>query len=106
MLTAVLLTLILLWVLAYTPYFPNLSVPILHFNAVTITLWDVMLVLVVSWLIGILPSPLRQIASLVFLLWILSVLGIFAMFPALSSILVVVLIVTALFELLGGSSFL
>jgi hypothetical protein len=94
MLTAILVILIALWVLGYINIpglvFPN--VVLFNFNGHPITLWNVLILLVVAWAIGILPSPIREIAGILLLLWILSTLGIVAI-AGLSSLLVIAIIV-------------
>ncbi|MGE5041712.1 MAG: hypothetical protein ACM3IJ_02310 [Candidatus Levyibacteriota bacterium] len=94
MIIAIIIILIILWVLGYLPvsglYIPN--IPLITIGAHTVTLWELLILLVVGWAIGILPRPLQAIASVLLLLWILSVFGIFA-FAGLPSILVIIIIV-------------
>ena len=94
MLVAIVIILIILWFLGYAPI-SGLSIP--NFNLITInnhpvTLWQVLILLVVGWAIGILPRPFQLVASVLLLLWILSALGILAI-AGLSSIIVLVIIV-------------
>jgi len=94
MLIAIIIILIVLWLLGYAPIsgisIPNLSLFTINNHAVT--LWEVLILLVIGWAIGILPRPLQAIASVLLLLWILSVLGILAI-SGLSNVLVLVIIV-------------
>jgi hypothetical protein len=86
--------------LGYGP-FTVLHLVLLHFNGLAITLWDVLIFLVFIWLVGILPSPFRQIAVVFILIWVLSLLGIIAI-AGLSNILVIAIIVGVLLYLIGG----
>lgn len=94
MLAAIVVILIILWFLGYAPvsgiYIPNIT--LFTINNHMVTLWEVLILLVVSWAIGILPRPLQAIASVLLLLWALSVLGILAI-AGLSNIIVLVIIV-------------
>jgi hypothetical protein len=82
MLFGILLFLIVLWVLGYIQIpggvIPNIT--IFTLNSVAISLWNILTFLVVIALIGILPSPFREIAAILFVLWVLSLLGIFSIF--------------------------
>jgi hypothetical protein len=94
MIAAILVILIALWVLGYLNLpglvFPNIT--LFSFNGVPITLWNLLILLVIAWAIGVLPSPFRQIAAVMLLLWVLSTLGILAI-AGLSSMLVIAIIV-------------
>jgi hypothetical protein len=94
MLVTIIIILIILWVLGYAPL-SGVSIPdpvLFAINNHPVTLWNVLILAVVSWAIGILPRPLQAVASVLLLLWVLSVLGIFAI-AGLSNILVLVIIV-------------
>ncbi len=102
MIAAIILLLIVLWFLGYIrvggliiPDFPLFVI-----NGQTITLWNLFLFLVILWAIGVLPSPLRQIAAVMLILWILSTVGILAI-AGLSNILVIALIVGLILSLFG-----
>lgn len=104
MLKVILILLIVFWFLGYNPL-KFITIPdktLVYFNGMPITLWKILFLLIVVWLIGILPSPFRQIGSIVVLLWALSMLGILVI-PALSSILAIVIIIGLIFYILGGS---
>ncbi len=93
MLGLIIVILIILWVFGYVNiigFIPDLV--LFNINGQPITLWNLLILAVVSWAISILPSPIREIAAVLLLLWILSVLGILA-FGGLSSLLVVAIIV-------------
>ncbi len=94
MLGAIVLILIVLWFLGYVPI-SGISIPnftIFTVNNHSIGLWQVLILAVIVWAIGILPAPLQTIAGILLLLWILSVLGILAI-AGLSNIIVIVIIV-------------
>lgn len=94
MLIAIIVILIILWFLGYVPItgisIPNLT--IFTINNHPVTLWEILILSVIAWAIGILPRPLQAIASVLLLLWVLSVLGILAI-AGLSNIIVLVIIV-------------
>ncbi|MEK7451110.1 MAG: hypothetical protein AAB662_04200 [Patescibacteria group bacterium] len=93
MLVAIVVILIILWLLGYAPI-SGISVPdfvLFSINNHPITLWNILILAVISWAIGILPRPLQVIASILLILWILSVLGIFALVG--SNILVLIIII-------------
>lgn len=94
--------LIILWFFGYVNVgaFPPLDIELFSINGQPITLWNILILLVVGWAIGILPSPFRQIASVLLILWILSVLGIFAI-AGLSSLLVIAIILGLVASFLG-----
>jgi hypothetical protein len=84
----------ILWFLGYAPI-SGISIPnfvLFTINNHQITLWEVLILLVVSWAIGILPRPFQAVAGILLLLWILSALGILAI-AGLSSVIVLVIIV-------------
>jgi hypothetical protein len=94
MIIAIVIILIILWFLGYAPI-SGISIPnfvLFTINNHPVTLWEILILLVVGWAIGILPRPLQAIASVLLLLWVLSVLGILAI-AGLSNIIVLVIIV-------------
>jgi hypothetical protein len=94
MIIAIVILLAILWFLGYIPI-SGISIPdpiLFTINNHPITLWNILILLVVGWAIGILPRPFQAVASVLLLLWILSVLGILAI-AGLSSIIVLVIIV-------------
>jgi hypothetical protein len=94
MIIAIVVILIILWFLGYAPI-SGISIPnfvLFTINNHPVTLWEILILLVVGWAIGILPRPLQAIASVLLLLWVLSVLGILAI-AGLSNIIVLVIIV-------------
>ncbi len=100
MLKAIIIILIVLWFLGYAPL-SGISIPnfiLFTINNHHITLWDILILGVVSWAIGILPSPLQGIASVLLFLWILSTLGILAI-TGFSNIIVLVIIVALIISI-------
>ncbi len=94
MIVAIVIILIILWFLGYAPI-SGISIPnfvLFTINNHTVTLWEVLILAVVAWAIGILPRPFQAFASVLLLLWVLSVLGILAI-AGLSNIIVLVIIV-------------
>jgi hypothetical protein len=103
MVAAIILVLIILWFLGYVRV-GNLAIPDLQLftlNGHVISLWDLLIFAVIVWAIGVLPSPLRQIAMVALLLWVLATLGILAI-TGLPSIILIALILGLVFFLLGG----
>jgi hypothetical protein len=106
MLTGLFITLIILWFLGYIRI-DGLMIPdltLFSINGQPITLWSILILLVVSWAISILPSPLRQIVAVFLIIWILAVLGIVSLagIPV-ASIVVLAIIVGMIFALLTPS---
>jgi len=93
MLTAIVIILIILWFLGYAPIsginIPDIS--LFTINNHTVTLWELLILMVIGWAIGILPRPFQTIASILLVLWVLSVLGIVAI-AGLPNIIVLVII--------------
>ena len=100
MLIAIVVILVILWFLGYMPLtgitIPNIS--LFAINGHTVTLWELLILLVVAWAISILPRPLQAVASILLVLWILSVLGILAI-TGLSNIIVLVIIIGLIFSI-------
>ena len=102
MLIAVLIILVILWFLGYINI-GSINLPdILLFtiNGQEITLISLLIFAVIVWAVGILPSPLRQIAFVILVIWLLSLFGILAI-GGLQSILVLAVIVGLVLALLG-----
>lgn len=74
---------------------PGLVIPnwvLFSINGHKITLINLLLFLVMTWVTSLLPSPFREIAAVVLVLWVLSILGILAI-SGLANLLVVILII-------------
>lgn len=94
MLIAIVIILIVLWFLGYAPI-SGISIPnvvLFTINNHPVTLWEILILAVIGWAIGILPRPLQLVASVLLLLWVLSALGILAI-TGLPNIIVLVIIV-------------
>lgn len=92
--------LVLFWLLGYI-HIPWLTIPrfpIFEFNGRVISFYDIIIFILIIWAIGILPTPFRQIASALVVLWVLSLLGIIAI-AGLSNLLVIAIIVGVLISL-------
>ena len=96
----IILILILLYFFGYIQI-PGLIIPnplLFSFSGHGITLVNLLIFLVILWAIGILPSPLRQIAMVLVVLWLLSILGIIAI-AGLSHIFVIAIVIGLLISL-------
>lgn len=91
MLIAILLVLILFWFLGYGPL-ETLRFPLIKFFGRTINLWDILIVIAIIALIDILPRPAREVAVVVFIIWLLSLFGVIVV-AGLSNILLIAIIV-------------
>lgn len=107
MITALVIILILLWFLGYVRV-DGLNLPdttLFSINNLPITLWDLLILLVVAWAISIIPTPFRQIAGIILILWILSVLGVIALAGInLASIFVIAMILGLIVSLFPRGS--
>lgn len=102
MIAAVLIILIILWVFGYIHIsgfnIPDIQLFVINNHAVT--LFDLLILAVIGWTIGILPTPLRQIAGVILVIWILATLGIIGI-AGLPSILVLAVIIGLILALVG-----
>ncbi len=101
MLGIIIVILVILWFLGYIHIGPITIPDIILFtiNGHPITLWNILILLVIGWAIGILPTPFREITTVLLILWILSVLGIIGVISGLSNILVIVIIIAIIVSL-------
>lgn len=100
MLIAIVVILIILWVLGYAPI-TGIAIPnivLFTINNHPVTLWEILILMVIGWAIGMLPRPFQTIATVLLLLWVLSVLNIIAI-AGLSSIIVPVIIIALIVSL-------
>ena len=100
MLITIIIILTILWFLGYAPL-SGISIPnvvLFPINNHLVTLWEVLILLVISWAISILPRPFQTIASILLFLWILSVLGIFAI-TGLPNIIVIIIIIALIISI-------
>jgi hypothetical protein len=75
---------------------PNLV--LFRINGQTITLVNTIIFFVILWAIGVLPSPFREIAAVLFVLWLLTVFGILAI-AGLPNLLIIAIIVGIVFSI-------
>ncbi len=100
MVAVLILILLALWFLGYVNV-GSINLPdivLFTLNGQEISLWDILILFVVIWAIGVLPSPLRQIAGVALVLWILATLGIIAL-AGLPSLIIIALIVGLVFSM-------
>ena len=102
MIGAIIIILLVLWFLGYAPI-SGISIPniiLFSINNHSISLWDILILLVIGWAIGILPRPLQVIASVLLLLWILSLLGIlvFTGLPHIIVVLIIIVLILSIFS--------
>lgn len=93
--TEIILVLLVIALITGFIQIPGFSLPnyvLFTINGEAITLLNVLIFLLILWAIGILPSPFREIAGVLFVLWLLSVLGFIAI-AGLSNLLVIAIIV-------------
>ncbi len=105
MLTLLLAVLIILWLLGYLnlPVFPITDMVLFNLFGKAISLYDILIFGVILWLIGILPSPFREIAGVLLIIWLLAFFGIIAV-AGFSNIVIIALIIGLVLYLLGGFS--
>lgn len=104
MIITLIIVLVVLWFFGYLNI-GILNIPhitLLTINGMPITLWDVLILLAVGVIIKILPSPFREIAAVLLILWILSVLGVLAI-AGLSNILLIAIIIGLVLFVIKGA---
>mgnify|MGYP001600107612 CR=1 len=96
MILTILFILIFLWILGIVqiPNIPDLHYPLFNLGSHLITVYDLLIFIILLFLLGLLPSPFKQIAGVFLILWLLSFLGIIAI--AFSSNLIVLAIIAGL----------
>ena len=94
MIEILLILLVVFWALGYI-HVGNIQIPnaiLAHFNGKPITLWDLLIFFVIVWALGILPSPFREIAGVLLVLWVLSLFGLIAI-AGISNLIILAIIV-------------
>jgi hypothetical protein len=94
MIGVIVVLLFLLWLLGYVQV-PGLMIQdavLFSLNGRPITVLNLLVFVLILWAIGILPSPFREIAGVLFVLWILSLLGFIAL-AGLSNLILIAIIV-------------
>lgn len=102
MLGVIIVLLIVLWILGYVNI-PSVKIPnfeLFTINKHQIDLYDLLVFILISWAIGILPSPFRQIASAGLILWVLALIGIVNI-SGLSTIIFIAIVVGLIAYLFG-----
>lgn len=99
MLALILLLLVLFWFLGYGPL-EALAFPLFEIRGQIIDLWDLLIFFVIMWLVGALPSPIRQIAAVALGLWLLTLFGFIAIAGS-SNIILISIILGLVFYLIG-----
>ena len=102
MLEILLFILILLW-LTGNLHVRGLVIPdysLFVINGRPITVINILVFIVIAWAVGLLPSPFREIAGVLLVLWVLSILGVLAI-AGLANLLVIAVIVGIVASLLN-----
>ena len=86
MILVVIALLVILAVFGFIP-FSFFEIVLLRLNGEEITIYDLLVFLVILWAVGILPTPFRQIAVVLVILWVVATLGFIAI-PNFSSIVI------------------
>lgn len=94
MLEVLIFTLFVLWLLGFIRVGGGVlpDAYLFSLNNVNISLWNIITLLIILWVIGLLPSPFSEIASVLMLLWILALIGILPI-VGLSNILMLAIII-------------
>lgn len=74
------------------------NIVLFSFNGQAITLINLLIFFIILWAMGILPSPIREIAAVLFMLWLLSIFGFLAI-AGLSNLLVIAIIIGIVFSI-------
>jgi hypothetical protein len=96
----IIVVLLILYFFGYI-HIPGLTIPnplLFTFNGHSVTLSSLLIFLAILWAIGILPSPIRQIAGVLMILWVLAELGFIAI-AGLSNLLVIAILVGLLISI-------
>ena len=104
MLAGLIILLVVLWFFGYVNIsgitFPDIRLFVI--NGVDVTLWNMLVLLLVVGAISILPSPFREIAGVLLILWVLAVLGILSIagigLPSILLLAIIVGLIASLFN--------
>ena len=103
MLAALIILLVILWFFGYVNV-SGINFPDIHLftiNGVDVTLWNVLVLFLVVGAIYILPTPFRQIAGVLLILWVLAVLGVLSLtgigLPSILLLAIIVGLIASLF---------
>lgn len=104
MLAALIVILAVLWFLGYLRI-DGLNIPdtsLFTINGQVISIVDLLILALVATAISILPSPFREVAGVLLILWILAVLGVLAItgfsLPSIILIAIIIGLVVSLFR--------
>ena len=104
MLAVLIILLVALWFLGYINVsgiaLPDIS--LFAVNGVDVSLWDALILLLVIVAISILPTPFREIAGVLLILWVLAVIGIISIagvgLPSIILLAIIVGLIASLFN--------
>jgi hypothetical protein len=107
MLAVLIVILAILWVFGYLRI-DGINIPdtaLFTINGQVVSIVDLLILALVATAVSILPSPLREVAGVLLILWILAVLGILAITGiSLPSIILIAIIFGLIFALFRRSS--
>ena len=92
------LLLILILALLNNLNLPFINTALMQFNGNPITLYNLIILALLVYLIGFLPRPFKEIVGVLLFLWVLSTLGILVI-GGLTNILIIAVIVVLAFNL-------
>ena len=90
----ILVILFLLWALGFL-HLPGITfhnVQLFRIFGHSVSLWEVLMFIVIAWAMESLPTPLREIAFVLVILWLLSIFGVISI-VGLSNLIVVAIII-------------
>ena len=102
MITVFIVLLVFLWFtgIVTIPSFSILHFALFHINRNPVTIWDILLLAVIIWMAGVLPSPFKGLATILLILWLLAVMGVIAI-SGFSNLILVLLLLGLILQLLG-----
>ncbi|KKS98132.1 MAG: hypothetical protein UV73_C0003G0074 [Candidatus Gottesmanbacteria bacterium GW2011_GWA2_43_14] len=102
MLLLLITLIILLWLVGFisVPSTSFFTLPVMFLNGRAIGLWDIIIFLVLIWVVGILPQPLKGAVLILLLLWILSLMGI-VVISGMGNVLLLLLLAALILHIMG-----
>lgn len=102
MTTFIIIFLVILWLGGFIsiPSFSLLHYGLFYISGRAVTVWDIILLAVIIWMIGVLPYPFRGIGTIILILWFMSILGIIAL-HGFSNLILALIIIGLILHLLG-----
>lgn len=108
MLAALIVILAVLWVLGYLRI-DGINIPdtaLFTINGQVVSIVDLLILAIVGLAISLLPSPFREVAGVLLILWILAVLGVLAITGiSLPSIILIAIILGLVFALFRSRAY-